>query len=138
MSVMRAVVGLIGVVLALMTVADLVTAMLVPRGGSVPIARAVSFLVFRPYRLAVRLTSSFPRQDRILASAAPVALLAQLIAYVAILIVALGLVVYAVSPLDLTTALYQSASTRKFTSPRCPLTTRAETMPSAMRLTSEA
>jgi hypothetical protein len=111
MSVMRGAVGLVGVLLALMTLVDVVTAMLVPRGGSVPIARAVSFLVFRPYRLAVRLSSSFPRQDRILASAAPVALLAQLIAYVTILIVALGLVVYALSPLDLTTALYQSAST---------------------------
>ncbi len=108
---MRGVVGLIGVALALVTIADLVKTMLVPRGGVAPIARGASSVVFAPYRLAMRLSSHFQRQDRILASAAPVALLAQLIAYVAILIVALGLVVYGLSPLDVSTSLYQSAST---------------------------
>jgi hypothetical protein len=108
---MRAVVAVVGAVLSLLVIADLIRAMLVPGSGSAPIARAASNLVFRPYRLAVRLFPTFRRQDRMLATAAPVALLAQLIAYVAILIVTMGLVVYGTSPLDLTTALYQSAST---------------------------
>lgn len=111
MSAVRGLVAAAGVVLSLLILADLIRAMLVPRGGFAPIARLAAALVFRPYRLAVRMLPTFERQDRLLATAAPVALLVQLIAYVALLIVTMGLVVYGTSPLDLSTSLYQSAAT---------------------------
>lgn len=111
MSAVRGVVAAVGIVLSLLILADLIRAMLVPRGGFAPIARLAAALVFRPYRFAVRMLPTFERQDRLLATAAPVALLAQLIAYVALLIVTMGLVVFGTSPLDLSTSLYQSAAT---------------------------
>lgn len=108
---MRGAIGIIGAALSLLVIADLVSAMLVPRGGFAPIARSTGSLVFRCYRLGLHVTSDFRRQDRILATAAPVALLAQLIAYIVILILTMGMVVYGLSPVDGTTALFQSGST---------------------------
>jgi hypothetical protein len=108
---MRGVIGIVGAVLTILVVADLVNAMLVPRGGIAPVARASGQLVFRAYRLAMRTTKDFARQDRMLATAAPVALIVQLVVYIVILIVTMGMVVYGLSPLDSTTALYQSGST---------------------------
>jgi len=110
-SAVRGLVAAVGIVLSLLILADLIRAMLVPRGGFAPIARLSAALVFRPYRFAIRMLPTFERQDRLLATAAPVALLVQLIAYVALLIVTMGLVVYGTSPLDLSTSLYQSAAT---------------------------
>lgn len=108
---MRGVLGVIGAALTILVVADLVSAMLVPRGGLAPIARFSGQLVFRAYRLAMRTTKDFARQDRMLSTAAPVALIFQLIVYVVLLILTMGMVVYGLSPVDGTTALYQSGST---------------------------
>lgn len=108
---MRTVIGVAGAVLTLLVIADLVSAMLVPRGGRAPIGRLTLTAVTAAYRAAARLPRGFAAQHRILAAAAPVALLLQLVVYVAILIVTMGMVVYGLSPLDGTTSLYQSGST---------------------------
>ena len=108
---MRVVTALLGAALTLLLVADLINAMLVPRGGFSPIARMTRRMVTGSYRLATRVTSDYPRQHRILATAGPVAVLMQLIVYVASLILTMGMVVYGLSPLDGTTSLYQSGAT---------------------------
>ena len=108
---MRVVTALLGAALTLLVVADLINAMLVPRGSFSPIARMTGRMVTGSYRLATRVTSDYPRQHRILATAGPVAVLMQLIVYVASLILTMGMVVYGLSPLDGTTSLYQSGAT---------------------------
>lgn len=108
---MRVVIALCGAALTIAVMADLINAMLVPRGSFAPIARSVGRFVFGSYRVAIRATSSYPRQHRILATAGPVAVLMQLVVYVGILILTMGLVVYGLSPLDGTTSLYQSGAT---------------------------
>lgn len=108
---MRAVVGVVGAILTLLVLADLVAAMLVPRGSRAPIGRATLALVTTAYRRAARLPRTYAGQHRLLAAAAPVALLVQLVVYVTILILTMGMVVYGLSPLDASTSLYQSGST---------------------------
>ena len=108
---MRAVVGVVGAILTLLVLADLVAAMLVPRGARAPIGRATLALVTTAYRRAARLPRTYAGQHRLLAAAAPVALLVQLVVYVTILILTMGMVVYGLSPLDASTSLYQSGST---------------------------
>ena len=108
---MSAAFAIVGVILTVVVAADMIRAMLVPHGARAPIARATAAVVLGAYRSAVRLVPTFRQQDRMLATAAPVALLAQLIVYVTILILTMGLVMRGMSDLDITTSLYQSGST---------------------------
>lgn len=108
---MRAVSAVVGVALTLLVLADLVNAMLVPRGHPSPITRVTNAGLFRCYRIAIRSSGTFVRQDRILASAAPTAVLVQLVAFVALLILTMAFVIYGLSSLTPVKALYQSAAT---------------------------
>jgi len=108
---MRVVMALLGAALTLFVLADLINAMLVPRGSFAPVARTTGRMVTGTYRLATRLTKNYPRQHRILATAGPVAVLMQLLVYVAILILTMGMVIYGLSSLDGSTSLFQSGAT---------------------------
>ena len=108
---MRVVMALLGAALTLLVLADLINAMLVPRGSYAPIARTTGRVITGLYRLATRVTTNYPRQHRILATAGPVAVLMQLLVYVAILILTMGMVIYGLSALDGSTSLYQSGAT---------------------------
>ena len=105
------VMALLGAALTLFVLADLINAMLVPRGSFAPVARTTGRMVTGTYRLATRLTKNYPRQHRILATAGPVAVLMQLLVYVAILILTMGMVIYGLSSLDGSTSLFQSGAT---------------------------
>lgn len=108
---MRAAAAGAGVALTLLVLADLVNAMLVPRGHLSPIARATNAGVLCCFRIVVRCSRTFRNQDRILAAAAPTAVLIQLLAYVIVLILTMALVMHGLSPLGPDKALYQSAAT---------------------------
>lgn len=108
---MRTVILIIGIVLTTATVLAMIQSMLMPRASRSIVAHAITRAVSAVLRSPIRLLRSYRAQDRWLAFAPPVAILLELAAYVSVLIVTLGLVVYGVTDLSLGDALYQSGST---------------------------
>ena len=108
---MRALLLLIGIVLTAGTVLAMVKSMLMPRASRSLVAHAVHRVVGAIVRVPLGVVRSYAGQDRWLALAPPIVILLELATYVAILIAALGLVVYGATDLTLGQALYQSGST---------------------------
>jgi hypothetical protein len=108
---MRTVILIIGIVLTTATVLAMIQSMLMPRASRSIVAHAITRVVGAILRSPVRLLRTYRAQDRWLAFAPPVAILLELAAYVSVLIVTLGLVVYGATDLELGQAFYQSGST---------------------------
>lgn len=102
---------IVGIVLTTGVVFTMVQSLLIPRVRRRPVARldlaVVDFIVRRP----LSLIRTYAAQDRWLSGAAALALLLQLVVYVTLLILTLGLVVFGSSPLSLGDSLYQSGAT---------------------------
>ncbi len=101
----------LGIVLTAWVVFTMVQAMLIPRVRRRPVSRISLTLVAFAVRGPIMLMRSYTLQDRWLSGAAAVALLLQLIVYMALLICTMGLVVYGSSPLSLGDSFYQSGAT---------------------------
>lgn len=108
---MRTVILIIGIVLTAATVLAMIQSMLMPRASRSIVAHAITRAVSTVLRSPIHLLHTYRAQDRWLAFAPPVAILLELAAYVSVLIVTLGLVVYGLTDLSLGQALYQSGST---------------------------
>lgn len=101
----------LGIVLTAAVVFTMVQAMLIPRVRRRPISRIVLAVVGFSVRAPLALMRSYAFQDRWLSGAAGLALLLQLIIYIALLIFTMGLVIYGTSPLSFGDSLYQSGAT---------------------------
>lgn len=108
---MRITALIVGVILTAWTFWAMVRAMLVPHGTVNLVARTVQGVVWTGARVPLRALRTYPRQDRWLAGVAPLSVILQLTVYAAILIGTLGLVIYGLTDLSVTDALYQSGST---------------------------
>ena len=108
---MRTVILFIGIILTTATVLAMIQSMLMPRASRSIVAHAITHAVSAVLRSPIHLLRTYRAQDRWLAFAPPVAILLELAAYVSVLIVSLGLVVYGVTDLSLGQAFYQSGST---------------------------
>ena len=108
---MRPVALVVGVITTSWVLLALLTNMLVPRSTNLRLARALNALVWQAAVAPLSLLRTYPRQDRWLAGAAPVAVLLQLIAYAVALVLTLGLFVYGTTDLSWNQAFYQSGAT---------------------------
>ena len=101
----------VGIVLTACVVFTMVQSMLIPRVRRHPVSRLSLAVVGLVTRKPLRLLRSYAAQDRWLSGAAALALLLKLVAYVTLLILTMGLVVYGTSNLSLGDSLYQSGAT---------------------------
>jgi hypothetical protein len=102
---------IIGIALTASVVFTMVQAMLIPRVRRRPVSRFVLAVIGVTVRTPLALMRTYRFQDRWLAGAAGLALLLQLVIYVALLIFSMGLVVFGSSPLTFGDALYQAGAT---------------------------
>ena len=102
---------IIGATLTILTIGAVVHTMLIPSRRGPLIARAVNKSVTAVAYAPLASMRTYSRQNRWLRGVAPAAILIQLLIYVTILILALGLVVYGTTDLSMADSLYQSGST---------------------------
>ncbi|MFN8125593.1 MAG: hypothetical protein U0R64_03675 [Candidatus Nanopelagicales bacterium] len=108
---MRIAALIIGIIVATVTFLALCQAMLVPRRSTSVLVQGINRGVAVVSTWPLRFMKRYETQDRWLSGAAPISVLLQLVVYVVILILALGLVVYGTTTLSLNDSLYQSGST---------------------------
>ncbi len=108
---MRTACLVLGIVLTACVVFTMVQSMLIPRVRRRPVSRSVLAAVRLIVRGPLALVRSYPAQDRWLSGVAGLALLLQLVVYITLLILTMGLVVFGSSPLSLGDSMYQSGAT---------------------------
>lgn len=108
---MRVAALIAGIVLTAAAFFALCQAMLIPRRSTSWIVRGVNGSVAAIAKAPLPLFRSYQAQDRWLSGAAPISVLLQLVVYVIILILTMGLVIYGTTDLSLNDAMYQSGST---------------------------
>lgn len=108
---MRAAALVVGLALTAATILALCQAMLVPRKSNSIIVRAFNKVVAAVLEAPLPLIRTYRMQDRWLSAVAPITVLLVLVAYVVVLIVTLGLVIYGITDLSLSDALFQSGAT---------------------------
>ncbi len=101
----------IGIWLFVGTVIAIVNGMLVPRPRRSRIAHMANHLTNATFRVLAMQRTTFIGRDERLAAAGPTAVLVQLLFFVVSFVLAFGLMMYAVSDLDPSAAVYQSGST---------------------------
>jgi hypothetical protein len=107
---MRTAVLVVGVVLTVALVFAMCQAMIVPRRSSSRIVWAVNGTVAALARLPLRWFRTYKAQDRWLSGSAPISVLLQLIVYVVLLIITMGLVMFGTTDLSLNESIYQSGA----------------------------
>ncbi len=108
---MRVLIAILGVVATLWVFMAIVKVMLVPRGSRSVVVASVNGFVRAVSTAPLSMIKGYKLRDRWLAGAAPMAVLLELVAYVVLLILTLGLVVYGTTSLSVVDSLYQSGAT---------------------------
>lgn len=108
--VMRTSALVVGVVLTAALMFAMCQAMIVPRRSSSRIVWAVNGTVAAVARMPLRWFRTYKAQDRWLSGSAPISVLLQLIVYVVLLIVTMGLVIFGSTGLSLNDSIYQSGA----------------------------
>jgi hypothetical protein len=112
--VVRVVPFVAGVVLFIANTLSLVRTMVIPRAIPSLLAAMVTRLVNRAYGFFARWHRSFPRRDRILSWNGPIAVFANLAAWLLIYVLAYGLMIFGISEYSFSVSL-QSAASALFT-----------------------
>jgi len=102
--------ALVGTAVVLRTWMSVITALVVPRRSRDRVSRAVTQTVDRIYRIATSRTRSYARRDRVLATQAPMSILAQLVVWLVLFYVGFALLIGALDREGLGHALAQAGS----------------------------
>jgi hypothetical protein len=102
--------GVVGTAVVLRTWMSVISALVVPRRSNDRVSRSVTHTVDGIYRLATARTRSYARRDRMLATQAPLAILAQLIVWLVLFYVGFALVIGALDRHGLGHAFAQAGS----------------------------
>jgi hypothetical protein len=103
---MRAAALVVGLALTAATILALCQAMLVPRKSKSITVRAFHKVVVGVLEAPLPLIRTYRMQDRWLSAVAPITVLLVLVAYVVVLMLTLGLVIYGVTDLSLSESLF--------------------------------
>ena len=101
----------LGVLLLLFTIRAVVVEFVVPRPSRSWVTRLNNRTMHAVFRWLAGRASAYPARDRILAVGGPVTILTELLLFVALLLLALTLMVFGVSPRTLDDSAYQAGST---------------------------
>jgi hypothetical protein len=107
---LRVLAGIIGASVILATAWSVLGTLVVPRRIRSRIPRMVFILTRGVFQLLADRTSSYERRDRILAVQAPVQLIGQVVAWLALYLVGFGLLIWSVTSDDLGSAMEQAGS----------------------------
>lgn len=99
-----------GLVIVLAVASSILRTLVVPRGVRSKLSSAVLAATLGVFRTVARRTSTYESRDAVLAYAAPVALIATLLTWLALLFVGFALLLFSFSPLDMAASFREAGS----------------------------
>ena len=101
---------LVGLAVVLAVGSSILRTLVVPRGVRSKLSSAVLAVTLGSFRFVARRTSTYESRDAVMAYAAPVALIATLLTWLALLFVGFTLLLFSFSPLDLAASFREAGS----------------------------